>query len=31
MVKADSRHKDFIRKSWSYYNANRALRPNTHI
>jgi hypothetical protein len=32
MVRADSRHMDFMRKSWSYYNnANRVLRPNTHI
>jgi len=31
MVRADSRHMDFMRKSWSYYNANRDLRPNTHV
>ena len=31
MVRADSRHMDFMRKNWSYYKANRDLRPNTHV
>ena len=31
MVRTDSRHMDFMRKSWSYYNANRLRRPKTHI